>query len=109
MFYLRDLRVKLQERKNRLYRNGHRTYPAELLYLLQFLDGNPYTRSLLAALDASSPVDFEQWVTEHSGWQGLEFPESEEGRAKVCYDIIKKCAYSETGGGVAGMARNVQF
>ena len=51
MFYLRDLRVKLQERRNRLYRNGYRTYPAELQYLLQFLDADPYTRSLLTILN----------------------------------------------------------
>ena len=91
MLYLRDLRVKLQERRNRLYRNGYRTYPSELQYLVQFLDANPYTRSLLNALDASSSVDFDQWVNDHSGRGGFEFPESEEGRAKVCYGIIKKC------------------
>ena len=78
-------------RRNRLYRNGCRTYPSELQYLIQFLDANPYTRSLLTALDASSSVDFEQWVDDHSGWGEFEFPESEEGRAKVCYGIIKRC------------------
>ena len=98
MLYLRDLRVKLQERRNRLYRNGYRTYPTELLYLLQFLDSNPYTRSLLVALDASSSVDVEQWVTEHSGWEDYVFPESEEGRAKVCHGIVKECTYSENPG-----------
>ena len=91
MLYLRDLRVKLQERRNRLYRNGYRTYPSELQYLVQFLDANPYTRSLLNALDASSSVDFDQWVNDHSGRGEFEFPESEEGRAKVCYGIIKRC------------------
>ena len=91
MLYLRDLRVKLQERRNRLYRNGYRTYASELQYLLQFLDANPYTRPLLTALDASSSVDFEQWVNDHSGRGEFEFPESEEGRAKVCYGIINRC------------------
>ena len=95
MLYLRDLRVKLQERRNRLYRNGYRTYPSELQYLVQFLDANPYTRSLLNALDASSSVDFDQWVNDHSGRGEFEFPESEEGRAKVCYGIIKRCNDSE--------------
>ena len=46
MFYLHNLRVRLQERRNRLYKTGYRTYDAELLYLFQFLDGNQYTRSL---------------------------------------------------------------
>ena len=91
MFYLRDLRVKLQERRNRLYRTGYRTYHSEFQYLVQFLDANPYTRSLLTTLDEASSVDFEQWVKDHSGWGEFEFPESEEGRAKICYGIIKKC------------------
>ena len=39
MFYLHNLRVRLQERRNRLYKTGYRTYDGELLYLLQFLDG----------------------------------------------------------------------
>ena len=91
MFYLRNLRVKLQERRNRLYKNGYRTYPSELEYFLQFLDCNPYTRSLLSALVASSSVDFDKWVEDHSGWGEFEFPTSEEGRAKVCYGITRKC------------------
>ena len=97
MFYLRDLRVKIQDRRNRLYRNGYRTYPAELQYLLQFLDANPYTRSLLTALNESSSIDFEQWVNDHSGWGEFEFPDSEDGRAKVCYGIIRRCNAGDAG------------
>ena len=91
MFYLRDLRVKLQERRNRLYKTGFRTYDAEFQYLFQFLDANPYTRSLLNTLDASSSVNVEQWMNDHSGWGELDFPESEEGRAKICHGIMKEC------------------
>ena len=95
MFYLRNLRVQLQERRNRLYRTGFRSYDAELLYLLQFLDRNPYTRSLLVAIDLNDSVDFEQWATEHSGTQEVQFPESEVGRAKVCHSIVRQCARDE--------------
>ena len=88
MFYLHNLRVRLQERRNRLYKTGYRTYDGELLYLLQFLDGNQYTRSLLNELEVSTAVDFEQWVSEQ-GIRNVPFPQSEAGRAKVCYNILK--------------------
>ena len=94
MFYLHNLRVRLQERRNRLYKTGYRTYNGELLYLLQFLDGNQYTRSLLNELDVSTAVDFEQWVSKQ-GIQNVQFPQSEAGRAKACYDILKRCATDE--------------
>ena len=66
MFYLRNLRVRLQERRNRLYKTDFRTYDAELRYFLQFLDENTYIRSLLATLNANTSVDFEQWISELS-------------------------------------------
>ena len=47
MFYLRNLRVRLQERRNRLYKTGYRTYDAELRYLIQFLSEVSYIRSML--------------------------------------------------------------
>ena len=97
MFYLHNLRVRLQERRNRLYKTGYRTFPAELCYMLQFLDDNPYTRSLLTAVDKSPSVDFEQWTTEQIHPREVQFPESEEGRAKVCYGILKLCASNEDG------------
>ena len=98
MFYLRNLRVRLQERRNRLYRTGFRTYDAELRYLLQFLDINPYTRSLLDTLSVSPTVDFDRWVVAQSNVRGsVQFPQSEEGRAKVCYGIIERCARDDNG------------
>ena len=97
MFYLRNLRVHLQERRNRLFKQGFRTYDTELRYLLQFLDDNPYIRSLLSALDANTTVDFEQWAAEQSNMREVQFPQREEGRAKVCYGILKRCASDENG------------
>ena len=91
MFYLRNLRVRLQERRIRLYKTDFRTYDAELRYFLQFLDDNTYIRSLLATLETNTSVDFEQWATELSDMREVQFPQSEEGRAKVCYGILKRC------------------
>lgn len=90
MLHLHNLRVRLQERRNRLYRTSHKTYGTELRYLLQFLESNPYTHSLLSALDVNTPVDFEQWEAEQSNRE-VQFPHYEAGRAKICYGILKQC------------------
>ena len=105
MFYLRNLRVHLQERRNRLYRTDFRTYDAELRYFLHFLDDNTYIRSLLATLDAKTSVDFEQWATELPGMREFQFPQHEEGRAKVCYGIIRRCVDDEYGDKTRGWSR----
>ena len=97
MFYLRNLRVRLQERRNRLYKAGYRTYDVEVRYLLQFLNDNPYTKSLLETLDAGTPLDFEQWISEQQDPRGVQFPDTEDGRAKVCLGILRQCDESETG------------
>lgn len=92
MFYLQDLRVRLQDRRNRLYRVGHRSYDEELRYFLYFLNENPYIRSLLTVLDGDSSVDFKEWETEIVGWgRRPSFPETEEGRAKICHQILRRC------------------
>ena len=96
MFYLHNLRVRLQERRNRLYKTSHKTYGAELRYLLQFLESNSYTRSLLSTLDMNTSVDFGQWETEQTN-QEIQFPHDEAGRAKVCYGILKQCASRNNG------------
>ena len=105
MFYLRNVRVQLQERRNRLYKTSYSTHDAELRYLLQFLDDNPYTRSLLAALDASASLDFEEWSVEAESMRELQFPQSEEGRAKACYGIIKRCVGNECSDNALGWAQ----
>ena len=92
MFYLRDLRARLQERRNRLYRTGAQSYSDELRYFFQFLDENRYMRSLLTVLDESQSVDFEEWANATDSWGNLpEFPETEEGRAKICHQILRRC------------------
>ena len=65
MVYLHNLRVRLQERRNRLYRTGYQTYDAELRYLLEFLDNNPLTRSLLTEIKESpseSQCSLPPWI-----------------------------------------------
>ena len=92
MYYLRNLRVHLQERRNRLYKTGHVQYSTELRFFLQFLDGHSYTHSLLEVIEANESVEFDKWAADQQDGRQVNFPDSEEGRAKVCYGILKQCA-----------------
>ena len=96
MYYLRNLRVQLQDRRNRLYKIRYEHYETELRFLLGFLDGNPYLHSLLGAIESSTSVDFEEWLAKMSASRGLRFPKSEVGRAKVCLEILRQCAYDDS-------------
>ena len=106
MFYLHNLRVRLQERRNRLYKTDFITYDSELRYLLQFLDENTFIRSLLAVLDANTSVKFEEWISEFSVDRTPEFPKNEEGRAKVCYGILRMCVDDKQSYGTLDWARH---
>ena len=92
MLYLRNLGNQLKERKDRLYGAGATSYDSELKYLLQFLDGNLFFSSLLTELEANASVDFYQWNKQLDAIRELQFPETEEGRAKLCYGCIRQWA-----------------
>ena len=94
MLHHRNLKDRLQDRRNRLYSTSYATYNIELQYLLQFLHQNHYTRSAIDVLWASSTVDFEEWEAQPTTPK-VRFPGSEEGRAKVCYGLLTRCQYDE--------------
>ena len=98
MILLRNLRVQLQERRNRLYRSLYQTYSAELMYLLQFLNDNRYTKCLLTEIDLSTSVDFHEWRKNTYSTGDVRFPNTEEGRAKVCYGILTEWANTDDDG-----------
>lgn len=93
MLYLHDLRAKLQDRKNRLYKVGVSQYETELRFFLQFLDDNPCLRALVHTLDADKSIDFGEWCQTDANRHEVRFPPSELGRAKMCYEILKLCAF----------------
>lgn len=95
MLYPLQLRVRIQDRKARLYRSGYTSYQSELRYFLQFLNDNHFTRSLLSTIDADTSVDFDQWVEDVDRWGTRRFPATEVGRAKVCYEFLKLCVSSD--------------
>ena len=92
MLYPHQLRVRIQDRKNRLYRSDGEAYLSELRYFLEFLHGNHFTRALLAMIDSDASVDFGQWVADVEQKRILYFPDTEVGRAKICYGFLKEGA-----------------
>ena len=48
-----ELRVRLKERRNRLYKKDHQVFENELKYFLQWMEQEPYLRLLLAEVEAA--------------------------------------------------------
>ena len=96
MRHLHDLRVRLQQRRNRVHVTDYRHYETELQLFLRFLDDNPYLHALLRTLEASEEADLEQWKSALSP-RSAAFPPSETARAKLCLGILKECAYGPEG------------
>lgn len=93
MRHLQDLRVRLQQRRNRVHMTDYRNYETELQLFLRFLDDNPYLRALLRTLEANEEADLEQWRATLGRRGQASFPPSETARAKFCFGILKECAY----------------
>lgn len=91
MQYLRDLRVRLQQHRNRVYKTNYQHYETELQLFLQFLNDNAYLRALLRTLDISEKTDFEEWKETATTSRRFTFPPSETARAKLCFGILKEC------------------
>jgi hypothetical protein len=94
MYYQQNLRVQLQQRRNRLYKAVMDTYQNELKYLLEFIKRSPYLDGLVQALAVQHPdINWPQWKSEHfHPNRTFELPDSETAAAKVCYGMICECA-----------------
>lgn len=92
MLYLRNLRVKLQEKSNRVRRTSYQSYRVELRFFLEFLQSNPYTKSLLVTLPEINYDDLCKSLPEQGlGGGYFEFTQSEAERAKFFYLILSDC------------------
>ena len=106
MLNLLNLRVQIQQRRNRLHRTEHEYFDDELLYMFQFFDENAYVRNLLTTIEASREVDFEQWKEglDQFSTVGVQFPRTELGKAKVCLGILKHCVAEDNNDGALSWA-----
>lgn len=93
MIYQQQLRVQLQQRRNRLYKAVMDTYVNELKYLLAFIDATSYLSSIVRELAASFPgIDWPAWREKHFDGRSFALPDVEQVAAKVCYGLITESA-----------------
>ena len=85
-----DLRVRLRDRRNRLYRCGHRTWVNEAGQMLAWMRREPYLASLLREAEAAD-IDFEEWKAEGlTDRMDIDLHEAEHHRAKVCLALFEQ-------------------
>lgn len=110
MYFHQNLRVQLQQRRNRLYKATHQTYQSELKFLIAFIDRTPYLRALIHEMDALHPeIDWPAWRDEHFSRHSVEVPTDDEAAlAKVCYGLARECAEQGNELTYAGMVSQEQ-
>jgi hypothetical protein len=78
-----ELRVRLRERRNRLYKTDYQAYDNELELMLKWMRDQPYIRALLDEVETAE-IDAAEWTAEFLARHSLIFPDAEAKRAKVC-------------------------
>jgi hypothetical protein len=94
VYYQQNLRVQLQERRNRLYKAVMETYQNELKYLLDFIKKTPYVRGLVQELTAAEPsINWPDWKAAHfQSSRTFHLPDNEIALAKISYGMLCECA-----------------
>lgn len=102
-----ELRVRLRERRGRLFRADHTIWPNEAGMMLGWMQREPYLRAMLAEIEAA-PIDPKQWLV--SGGltaQQINYPDDERERAKVCLALLATKNFIQAGRQLAGSGRNL--
>jgi hypothetical protein len=89
MLFEHELRVRLKERRNRLYKKDCRVFDAELRFFLSWLQKEPYINAILAEIE-SADITLEVWEPGNFGWGVLNLPDSEIKTAKICLEVCRK-------------------
>lgn len=89
MRFEHELRVRLHERRNRLYKAGHQIFDNEETLMLAWMESEPYIAALLREIEAAE-LDFKRWKEESVSWQQLTFPDTEIDRAKACLGAMRE-------------------
>lgn len=83
-----DLRARLRERRDRLYRSGAPEFEFELERFLGWLESRPYIAAILREIEAAD-ADYDSWLHSVKG-RRLAFPASEIDRTKLCLEICRR-------------------
>lgn len=83
-----DLRVRLHERRNRLYKADFRIWQNEAGLMLEWMRSEPYLAALLTEVEAAS-IDVDAWKAGGGiSYHDVTFPDDERDRAKVCLSLF---------------------
>jgi hypothetical protein len=97
-----ELRVRLKERRNRLYKTSYTSWVNEATLMLDWMWREPYLAALLSEIDAAA-VDVDEW--KRTSFRGFEFPDEELKRAKVCLALFAERDYRGVGRVIGGGSR----
>ncbi len=91
MKYRRDLQIKLQQKYRLLYKTDAKLYSRQVGYLVAFIRDTPALAAIAAHVERSSPeIDAQAWAAENFGWHKADWPDSELGRAKVAWHLLRR-------------------
>src|ERR1700754_1643730 len=82
-----ELRVRLNERRNRLYKTSYRAWDNEAALMLAWMWREPYLAALLNEIEAE-PFDVAAWKQDGFGRLEIRFPDDETQRAKICLALF---------------------
>lgn len=88
-----DLRVQLHERRNRLYKASWEIWSNEAGLMLTWMRSEPYLTAMLTEIEAA-PIDAQAWRATSVGHHGINYPDDELQRAKVCLDMFSERDFS---------------
>ncbi|HEX6341381.1 hypothetical protein [Umezawaea sp.] len=93
MRYERDLQVRIRERYKRLFKTGHDVYDVQCGYVRDFILKSPALRAIVEQLEHSLPeLDATKWVADNFDYHNHKWPNSEQGRAKVVWHMLRSFA-----------------
>lgn len=93
MKYEQNLQVKLRERYRRLYKTGQDAYVVECRYLRKFILKSPALSAIVESVERFAPeFDVAEWIDQNVNSDGYDWPDFEEGRAKVVWQFLKDIA-----------------
>ncbi len=92
MAHLRNLRSKLQTRKNDIMRATFRLFSHQVVLFMKFVNETPVLKAIDGALDGK--FDGEQWVTQ---WEqhNIPMPSDEVQKAALCRFVLRKSAIDD--------------
>jgi len=96
MRFQESLQVQLRNRYRRLYKSDYGSYASELRYMRTWLDAQPALKAIISAIERSEPdLDADDWYGALERHSGIDWPNSETGRAKVVWRVLVRLAEGE--------------